>query len=292
MITRLDGPVVVAVDGTEDAMRAVGYGALEASRQGRSLLLVHVLHETVAWTPAVPAFTHETLHAAGAAYLEDAVTVADELTDGDLDIQVKLEHGPRVPMLLEHATDASLVVVGTRHATWKRVATGSTSVSLAARAVCPVVCVPGAWSSSIVHGRVLVGLDGSTLSEDVLATAFEEAQSRGASLAVLHAWRPRMVYDATTALLVEGEWRRLATISLERMLDVQQAAHPDVKCSLELHHQPPADTLTRATADTDLVVLGRRGHGGALGLHLGGVARTLIRTSSCPVETVPVPQEA
>lgn len=291
MNTRLDGPVVVAVDGTEDAARAVAYGAREASRRGRALRLVHVLHESVAWTPAVPAFTHETLHAAGAACLEDAVTIAQELTGGELEIHLALERGPRVPVLLEHASDASLVVVGTRHATWKRVATGSTSVSLAARAMCPVVCVPGAWTPTLEHDRVLVGLDGSPVSQDVLATAYEEAESRAASLVVLHAWRPRMVYDATTARLVESEWRRLATLSLERMLDVQRAAHPDVKCSLELHHRPPADTLARATADTDLVVLGRRGHGGALGLHLGGIARTLIRTSSCPVEIVPVPRE-
>ncbi len=290
MTTLREGPVVVAVDGSDDARRAVRYGALEAQRSGQPLRLVHVIHETVPWTPAIPAYTHEALHAAGAEFLDDAVRIADELTGGAVEIDVVLVRGPRVTALLDKSEDASLLVAGTRHSAWKRVVTGSTSVGLAARADCPVVCVPEGWTSS-GRGHVFAAVDGSPASKQVLAAALAHCDLRGDDLTVVHAWRPSVIYDAGSAATIETEWRRIASAQLERMVEEAQAAHPNIKVSMDLMYESPADALTRVSPDADLMVVGRHGHGGLLGINIGGTARALIRTGACPVEVVPTPDD-
>jgi nucleotide-binding universal stress UspA family protein len=288
---RLGGPVVVAVDGTDDSLRAVRYAATEATRRGVVLRLVHVLHETVPWTPAISAFTYETLRGIGGRILEEAAHVADEETDGAGGVQVVLAQGPRIPALLEHADDASLVVVGTRSSRVKRILTGSTSVGLAARARCPVVCIPATWQPDLALGRVVAGVDGSEATGPVLDAAFGEAKDRGLPLAVLHAWRPSQVYDVAARAALDERWRQVATAELEAILEPRRAAFPEVDVSIELPHDWPADALTAAGEKADLLLLGRRGHGGPLGLSIGGTSRALLSAGPCPVQIVPVPDK-
>ncbi|QNN51190.1 universal stress protein [Nocardioides mesophilus] len=286
---RRSGPVVAAVDGTGDGLRAARYAAQEALRRRSGLRLVHVLHETVAWVPALPAFTYESLRTTGLEILDEAVDAVDDVTGGVLHVEAVLTRGPRVPALLDRMRDASLVVVATRPSTVKRVLTGSTSVALSARSRCPVVCVPETWRPSVGQHRVVAGVDGSEATEPVLDAAFEEAAERDAALTVVHAWRPSSSVDPTTAALAEARWRENADAELERLVEVRHAAYPDVKVHLWLPHEWPADALVEASADADLLVVGRRGHGGLLGLSLGGTSRSLLRVSRCPVAVVPDP---
>jgi nucleotide-binding universal stress UspA family protein len=46
------------------------------------------------------------------------------------------------------------------------------------------------------------------------------------------------------------------------------------------------DALLQAATETDLIVVGSRGHGGFLGLRLGSTVDGLIRLSSVPVAVV------
>lgn len=50
----------------------------------------------------------------------------------------------------------------------------------------------------------------------------------------------------------------------------------------------PAEELTDATSPGDLLVLGRRGHGGFAGLRLGSVSRHCVDHAPCPVVVVPL----
>ncbi len=285
---RSDGPVVVAVDGSADGLRAAWYGAAEAMRRGAALRLVHVLDDPGGWA-ALSAPACEALRTGALEVLDAAVDAVEEVTAGLLHVEAVLTRGPRVPALLERTEDASLAVVGTRSSTVRRVLTGSTSVALSARAGCPVVSVPQGWSHAVGRHRVVAGVDGSEATGPVLDAAFEEAEVRAAVLTVLHAWRPDTRDERTTAALAEERWRENADAEIERLVEIRQAGRPQVRVEVRMPHRWPAEVLLEESADAELLVVGRRGHGGLLGLSLGGTSRSLLRSSHCPVAIVPAP---
>ena len=286
---RSHGPVVVAVDGTEDGDRALRYGVDEALRRGRGLRLVHVPHETIPMAPMLPLFSAPVLHDVGAQILKDSERLAREIAGDALIIEVLLEHGPRVGSILAAAEDASVIVVAPREVSLAKLVVGSTTTGVAARADCPVHCVPAGWQSGVESRRVVVGVDGSPTSGLVLDAAFEAAEMRRAQLVIVHAWRPTGQYDAVIGgRAFVREW----VDAVERELSEQTAGHreqhPDVRTRLELRYQRPAVALAELAHGADLLVVGRRGHGAPLGLALGSTVRSVIRSEVCPVEVVPV----
>ncbi len=284
------GPVVIAVDGTEDGDRALRYGVAEALRRDCGVRLVHVPHETIPMAPMLPMFSAPVLHEVGAQILKDSEHLARQIAGDELPIDVALEHGSRVEAILSACVDARAVVVAPRAASIAKLVVGSTTTGLAARADCPVHCVPPGWqpSTSRRH-RVVVGVDGSSVSGAVIDAAFDAADTRGAELVIVHAWRPSGQYDA----MIGGrafvrEWVETVEREMAELVAGRRESHPDVRSRLELRYQRPAVALAELAHGADLLVLGRRGHGAPLGLLLGSTVRALIRSEVCPVEVVPV----
>ncbi len=284
-------PVVVAVDGSEDGDRALRYGVAEALRHGCDLRLVHVPHETVPMAPMLPMFSISSLDDIGWHVLDDAASHAKEVSGGEVTVQSVLVHAPRVTGILDHAGDAVCVVLGPRSPSVHRVVTGSTSSGVAARADCPVICVPRGRAEQEYH-RVVAGIDGSPSSASVLAAAFEAAQERRASLTVLHAWRPGNLYDAALGgRQLAHAWEEQAQRDIAELLAGWESDYPDVDVTIALRYERPAVALVETADHADLLVVGRHGYGGlvgaSLGVSLGSTARAMIRSAHCPVEIVP-----
>lgn len=283
------GPVVVAVDGTDDGDRALRYGVAEARRRGCGLRLVHVPHETIPMAPMLPMFSASTLHEIGAQILKEQEELAHEVGGDDLHVEVALEHGARVAAILSASEDARAIVVGPRPPGLAKLVVGSTTTGVAARAGCPVLCVPQTWTGDARRPKVVVGVDGSPASVTVLDAAFQTADERRAELVILHAWRPSGQYDAAIGgRSFVRQWVEQAERELAELVAGRKAEHPDVRTRLELRYQRAATALSELAQTADLLVLGRRGHGAPLGLSLGSTARALIRSEVCPVEIVPV----
>jgi nucleotide-binding universal stress UspA family protein len=288
-VTNNRGPIMVAVDGTEDGDRALRYGVEEARRFGRGLRLVHVPHETVPMAPMLPLFAASTLHEIGAQILKDAAETARGYAGDEMPVDVVLEHGPRVAAILDAAAGVRAIVLGPRPASLSKLVLGSTTTGVAARAECPVFCVPSGWEVPHARPRVLVGVDGSPASARVLDAAFVAADLRRAELVILHAWRPSGQYDAVIGgRAFVRQWVELAERELAELVAGRRENHPDVKTRLELRYQRPAVALSELAHASDLLVLGRRGHGAPFALSLGSTARAMIRSEVCPVEVVPV----
>ncbi|MGZ4436468.1 MAG: universal stress protein [Nocardioides sp.] len=286
---RKRGPILVAVDGTEDGDRALRYAVEEARRRGCGLRLVHVPHETIPMAPMLPMFSEPTLHEIGAHILKDAEETARRTGGDELPIEAVLEHGARVAAILDVADDVRAIVVAPRPSSIAKLVVGSTTTGLAARADCPVLCVPPGWTGPSARPRVVVGIDGSPASGKVLDAAFEAADERRASLVVAHAWRPSGQYDAAIGGRVfVRQWVEQAQRELAELMAGRGEAHPDVKVRVELRYERTGSALAELAAGADLLVLGRRGRGAPLGLSLGSVARAMIRSEVCPVEIVPV----
>lgn len=283
-------PIVVGVDGSEDGRRALGYAVREAHRHGCGLRIVHVIHETVPLTPMLPLVGMETLHGVGQQIVSDAASYVEGL-DPALAVETVVTSGARSIVLSDAGDAARMIVLGHHsHGSVGRLLTHSTVHGVAARAHCPVVNVPAGWEDRPVHNRILVGVDGSRPAGDALAHAFALAHTRDATLEVLHAWRLPSAYEDIIAerVLLE-DWKESAGKQLDTMLAPWREVYPEVDVEVVLRHQQSAAALAHAAAGADVVVVGRRGHGGPLGVYLGSIARTLIRESPCPVVVVPHP---
>lgn len=168
---------------------------------------------------------------------------------------------------------------------------GSVSLTVAARAVCPVVVVRGGEPDRQGSpGRVVVGLGDSAEDSDAVRFAFREAEARGCGLHAVRAWRrpahehvdhPLIADDAAGA----GEERASALLT-DALRDAARD-HPRVEVRRQVVEGPAHKALLDASSGADLVVVGARRRHGHVGLQLGRVSHALLHHAGCPVAVVP-----
>jgi nucleotide-binding universal stress UspA family protein len=277
--------IVVGIDGTEDGLRAVDYAAVEAQATSSHLLLVHVVALTPTSMP-LPTSSEDVLRRAGERAVEIALARALSAGMEPVDVRVRIVSGPVSTTLISATKQASLMVLGRRGLSGlDRVFAGSSSTGVSARAACPVVVVPHAWSLGRPYARVVVGVDGSARSLPALALAVAEASSRSAELLVVHAWQPPIPYyvDAAEIQDVVDSCRQTAELAVCETLAGWSEQHPDITITKVFETRHPVEALVAHSAQADLVVIGTRGGGGIPGLALGSVARAVVAGSCSPV---------
>jgi nucleotide-binding universal stress UspA family protein len=136
--------MVVGVDGSTEAARALDWALAEAKMRGSRLVVVR------AWDYPVFAFGGG-LAAAGVsreeferAARESLDAVIDHLLTGEVAIERRCIHGPAAQALMAEAerVRASLLVVGSRgHGGFAGLLLGSVSATLAHHAPCPLVII-------------------------------------------------------------------------------------------------------------------------------------------------------
>ncbi|MER5217537.1 universal stress protein [Streptomyces sp. NPDC002838] len=296
-------PVIAAVDGSNDSLRALDWAFDAARRREAPLRAVHV-RQYAAWTQP------EALDAGPPD--QDADPVLDQVRaylEGRADRPVTeylgLEGAPGV-LLPELGTTAQLLVLGSRgRGGFASLLLGSNGMAAARDAECPVVVVPRPGRE--VHGeaptepgpRVVVGLKVDSPDEATLAFAFTEAALRGARLQAVAAYPwPVQSWAAPGELVppmidqdaVESETRALA----EGFLAPHGARHPDVRIEQYVAPGDAAGHLVAASKDADLVVVGRhRRRLLAPARLLGSVTHAVLLHAASPVAVVPpaLPEE-
>ncbi|MGH3462357.1 MAG: universal stress protein [Kribbellaceae bacterium] len=278
--------VLVGVDGSPESGTALRWATEEARTRGVG---VRVLRAYEVPGPMV----------VGTAAVNRAVPVADYEADLERAVayvraRLGYEHGSgqlfrgrAAAAILSEAEDADLVAVGSHRRTKSAAALlGSVSTAVTARAPCPVVVVRGSrWVG--IADRIVTGLDGSSLSENALAFAFDHADRHQAPLTVVHCWRQmdhiaadRWSEDAVAAVRTEHDaWMR------EQVAPYREK-YPEVAVELRLAETRPAQELIRLSADAGLMVVGSRGRGGVTGLLLGSVSQSLLHHAHCSVAVV------
>lgn len=289
--TRL--PVVAGVDGSAAALTAVRWAAREAAMRHVPLKLVHALgvDELLAGMTLPPGEgVREKLRAQGWELLTEAKRAARAVRP--IDVTLELATGAPGPALVAAAREACLLAVASsgKGRFLSGLAIGSTAVQAAAHAVAPVVVVRGdasdrnGWS-----GPVVVGIDGSPLSESALGYAFEEASARGASLTAVHAWNDydmRMLVSEVRVYFDYEPIKDTQTRLLAERLAGWQEKYPEVEVERVVVEDRPRHILLELSADAQLLVVGSRGRGGMSGLLLGSVSQALVHHAACPVMVV------
>ena len=136
-------------------------------------------------------------------------------------------------------------------------------------------------------GRIVVGVDGSPSSMQALEWALKYAAVAGASVEALCAWHYTTVpgsLDPMMGVNLEANAREIVR-GITEGLDGHE---PSLAAGTPRGH--PVQVLVEASKDADLLVVGRRGHGGFAGLQLGSVSSQVSAYAHCP--TVIVPTEA
>lgn len=143
--------------------------------------------------------------------------------------------------------------------------------------------------------RIVVGVDGSKGSLAALRWAVEEAQLRGAELHAIQAWTyPYFVSPPHVPMAMmpaREELEKGERAVLDESLQAAVPAESKVTVRAEVIEGPAAAALVEAGKDADLLVVGRRGHGGFVGLLLGSVSQQVVHHATCPVVIVPPPED-
>nr|WP_042178593.1 universal stress protein [Kibdelosporangium sp. MJ126-NF4]CEL13279.1 Universal stress protein family [Kibdelosporangium sp. MJ126-NF4]CTQ98970.1 Universal stress protein family [Kibdelosporangium sp. MJ126-NF4] len=282
-------PIVVGVDGSDSAQQAVRWAAQEAARRKAPLRLVHACLVVSAYTPvSLPKSVSDVLADEGRRWLRQASRVASEVAPR-VEVSRMLEHREPAIALVEESGSAQLMVLGSRGlGGFTGLLVGSVATKLAQRGACPLVVVRGE-DGDRTGKPVVVGVDGSPVSEAAIGFGFEQAARLGVSLVAVHTWSDMIPAAAFAIVPPAIEWHQIQIEELELLcerLAGWQEKYPDVPVARIVTRDRPAHSLLEQARDAQLVVVGSRGRGGLTGLLLGSTSQALLHHAPCPVAVI------
>lgn len=268
------GSIVVAVDGSEHAQRAVRWAADQASLEDRRLLVVS-------------AGEGAQVRAAADREAGVATTLHPELSVEAISIP-----GDARTVLVELSTQAHLMVVGSRgRGMFTSAMLGSVSADVIARAGCPVVvCRPGGEGAT---RGILAGADGTAESSSVIEFAYRQAALRGLPLTILHCFWDAVVavadYRRSRGEVIDSpELSELTSLLSETVarLGVSER-YPDVPVTIGLRHGLVDEALTARSEAWDMIVVGRHPMNSLSRALTGSIATSVVERARTTVAMVP-----
>ncbi|AKE42176.1 universal stress protein [Corynebacterium kutscheri] len=287
--------VVVAVDGSDASKNAVRWAANTAYKRGIPLRLAssYTMPQFLYAEGMIPPqelfdeLQNETMHK-----IDEAREIAHSVAK-DLKVGYTIAEGSPIDMLLEMSADATMIVMGSRGlGGLSGMVMGSVSAAVVSHAQCPVVVVreDNHVTESNKYGPVVVGVDGSDISQQATAFAFAEAKARGAKLIAVHTWMDMQVQASLAGLAAaQQEWNVIEdeqTELLKERVAPFIAEYPDVEVELVITRDRPIRALVDNSQDAQLLVVGSHGRGGFRGMLLGSTSRALLQSAPCPMVVV------
>ncbi|QYN26571.1 universal stress protein [Amycolatopsis sp. DSM 110486] len=287
MTAPANAPIVVAIDGSETTTAAAVWAVGEALRRHAPLLVftAYGLEDASFGGKAYPPSDWLAVKQAEAeGWLHRTRETLDAVVPGLRISTEATDRGP-VPALLDASERARILVVGEPTGPLLGLFSGSPAVDLAAKAHCPVAVVRG---HETIDGPVVVGVDGSALSDAAIGWAFEEASLRNTRLVALHTWHDSDLSQTRfgSVMLPAENHHETGHRLLAQRLTVWQEKYPDVPVERLVEQDKPRHRLLALSSDAQLVVVGSRGRGGFTGLVLGSTSQALLHHAQCPVMVV------
>jgi nucleotide-binding universal stress UspA family protein len=141
--------------------------------------------------------------------------------------------------------------------------------------------------------RIVVGVDGSSASDNALRWAIDEAGYRGDVIEAVHVFSYPSIGGLAAAAGAGIDWEDLAIGARKLVADAVDRARGRGPSGdgANIHALAVAgaasSVLLDAAKNADLLVLGTRGHGSLSSLVLGSVSSHCSHHSSCPLVLVP-----
>lgn len=273
------GAVVVAVDGSAHADRALAWAARHARIVRRPLVLLHA----TGWQDARAS---DPL-ASAAAVLGPALEAAREAAPEVTSVAVPVAGDPRVA-LVDASLRADHLVLGSHgRGVFRTLLLGSVSAAVSKHAHCPVVVVRGQDGEQAVR-RVLVGADGSPESRPVVEHAYRLASWHAVHVVVVHCyWDVLAAVAGTPAGAISDPDLADLGAGLAELVAGLAEDYPDVQARLVLEHGLVDAVLTSGTAPGDVVVVGRHVVETPARLLSGSIATAVLERARTTVVVVP-----
>lgn len=246
--------IVVGVDDSKAAVRALRWAVDEAQLHDFSLLIVNV--------PAV----HD--DRASWDLLKRSAQIAS-FRQPTVPVSTMAGAGAPSDVLAELSAQSVLVVLGARGGDQTEHAIGSVARRTAAHARCPVVIVPedlNAAAETAANHVIAVGVSPLPAGRHAFEAALLEAQRR------------RAVVNAVAG------WPHVGPLPEE--LAAIAARYPEVTVNLIVREEEPAEALTFGAAKADLLVVGCHHTTDPWGSRLGAVPSAILGRVSTPTMVV------
>ncbi len=268
--------VLVGVDGSKDGLRAVRYAMRAARSVDADLWVVNVVDQlspmSGAWDVVIDP---DILRRAGEATVAEALSLVEKEGFPADRATGEVLVGRPGDVLAELGGKARLLVVGRRSlGGLERMFVGSTSLTAAMHAACPVIVISAASTPEETgdKGMVAVAVSTRPVHESALEWGAREAAQRGAGLRVVHV-------VAETVGVEGAAFVAAATAGLEEQLEPLRQGHPGTSIEVDVLLGNPVDALVEVSQAVDLLILGVHRHHAVP----GGSIRGVMAHAHCPV---------
>lgn len=298
--------IVVPLDGSPFGESAIGFATAIARRAGAmvELIHVHVPHHIDGNLFTVTPYKyegvvdvdveldHEILRRELENLRERALLLAEET---GISVTARLVTG-KVDSAIEHEAEefhADLVIMATHaRSGFARARLGSVADAVVRQATMPVLLVrpPENYSEASPlpdFRHVLIALDGSTFSEQILEPAADLARLFGADVSLMHVEVPhgeRTILGMKAGQAAIEKMREVSEHYLRHLATTRSDLfeHPQLKAVVASF--PAAAILDAAReCEAGLIAMATHGRGGLTRLILGSTANEVLVHSSCPV---------
>jgi nucleotide-binding universal stress UspA family protein len=272
----------------------------DGSTEGEdALVLGRLLSEALEAVPMVTTVVKHARHGSDEGRFEEAVSkfvepffsTARERLDGLEVVERPLIHDSRPRAIYELADweKPELIVIGsTRRGPVGRVLLGTLGNSLLSGAPCGVAVAPRGYADR-ERGmtRIGVAVDGSSEGWRALSAGATLARRIGAPLRLLRVMEPpHYALEGLISRMSHEDYEAFKEKDAARVFEFAAERAPDASLENVLLHGDPADALSEAAEDLDLLIVGSRGYGPVKGTLLGSVSSKLMSAAPAPVIVV------
>lgn len=264
--------IVVGVSGAAVSERVVDWAIARAARTGQRIEVVAVVGG------AVGAVGEDDV-------LQGSIAAARALADGyaakaaadGVEAGVRVEAGSPVDRLVVASEGAALLVIGSDDQPSERSRRGLHGLRIAAAATCPVVVVPDVDPAG--RTGVVVGVDGSEISENALRFAAAEADRLGEPLVAVAVWSP-LAAPGNGLVSYPDLYLEHMQAGTEEILAIALAGlaadYPDLVVERVVACGYPSQILEERAAGARLLVVGSHGRGALRRLLLGSISHEVL----------------
>ncbi|WP_149084888.1 MULTISPECIES: universal stress protein [Microbacterium] len=275
--------IVVGVVDTSAGRRALEWAALRARSRKAGLLLASVVGGAVGAVGEGPVV--DAAIAAARGLLEEH---AETLKAQGLDVDIVVLRGDPVRQLVSTTAGANLLVIGSDfrsdHADSPR--RGVHGLRIVADSSCPVVVIPDVDTRD--RRGVVVGVDGSPISEAAVAFAAAEADRLGEPLIPVTVWTPVPLPRGSRAYPEQylSSMQELSEETLAVALAGLRPAYPGLEIRPRVERGYPSEVINRAAATASLAVVGSHGRGAVARFLLGSISHEVLAALAAPTAVV------
>lgn len=276
--------IIVAVSAASDSRRAADWAVARAVTRRQSIELMSVVGG------AVGMIGEAALIQAATSATEQLLTAeAERIGSPGLTVTTRVEVGDPVALLSAASEDAAVLVIGSDYrGPGKGPARGAHGIRIAASSSCPVVVVPD-FDMHEERTGVVVGVDGSSVSEEAIAFAAAEADRLGEPLTAVIVWTP--ISAPRNALMVSTQRYRdgmeqAAHEALALSLGGLRGRYPDLQIEEAVAEGFPSLIINELAEGARLTVVGSRGHGAVRRFLLGSISHEVLQRLASVVAVV------